>query len=424
MKNINTLSKQNISIILVNFIDHLDTALYSFFAPILAPVFFPNYDPIISLISIYTIFAISFITRPIGAYIFGTIIHIIGISRSLLYSIIGVTVTTICIGLIPNYNDIGLVSPILLIILRIIQSIFAAGENTIATLYILENQSDNNARKHSYVYETSSIAGIITASFMSTIVIYFNVSYLWRIIFFIAGGIGVVAYYLRIIEILGDNKNLENNNFSYKDILKKYRKYSIDSVKILFKYKSKLFAIILITGCTHVTYYVPFVVMNNVIPLVTEITLVQMMSLNTLLLVFDMFMIPVIGKKLLKYQAKHILLTATTVLAITIPPLWYFIAGASIIYINLIRIWIILWGIIFLCPLNIWCSQLIPKKERYIIFGFGTAVSSGVFGKLIPTISLSLFYYTQQYTVIAIYICVLLVLSILAILVNYNNSIN
>ena len=70
MKN---LSKRDYSILIGNTVDHFDTALYAFLAPIFAQLFFPNSDPMISLILAYSILATTIITRPLGSYIFGLI---------------------------------------------------------------------------------------------------------------------------------------------------------------------------------------------------------------------------------------------------------------------------------------------------------------------------------------------------------------
>jgi MFS family permease len=67
MKN---LSKRDYSILIGSAVDHFDTAIYSFLAPVFAQLFFPNSNPIISLILAYSVLATTIITRPLGSYIF------------------------------------------------------------------------------------------------------------------------------------------------------------------------------------------------------------------------------------------------------------------------------------------------------------------------------------------------------------------
>ena len=57
------LSKRDYSILIANMVDHFDTSLYSFLAPVFARLFFPNDDPMISLILAYSVLASTIITR-------------------------------------------------------------------------------------------------------------------------------------------------------------------------------------------------------------------------------------------------------------------------------------------------------------------------------------------------------------------------
>jgi len=89
------MKKKDLSILIGNSLDHFDTAIYSFLAPILSIVFFPKDDPIVALILTYGMLATSIITRPIGAIIFSIIAKKRGATLALSYSLIGVAITTI-----------------------------------------------------------------------------------------------------------------------------------------------------------------------------------------------------------------------------------------------------------------------------------------------------------------------------------------
>jgi len=67
------ISNIDVSILLGNGIEHYDTALHGILAPILAPIFFPHKDPLVSLILTYAAFATGFLTKPMGALVFGLI---------------------------------------------------------------------------------------------------------------------------------------------------------------------------------------------------------------------------------------------------------------------------------------------------------------------------------------------------------------
>ena len=71
------LTKKDISILLGNVLDHFDIALFGFFAPLLGPVFFPAYDPVVQLILTYGLSITSLLSKPIGTYLFGIILQFV-----------------------------------------------------------------------------------------------------------------------------------------------------------------------------------------------------------------------------------------------------------------------------------------------------------------------------------------------------------
>ena len=398
-------SKRDTSILIGNSLDHFDTTLYGFLAPILAPIFFPNSDQIVSLIMAYSIIATSILTRPLGVYIFGIIASKMGPLIGLSYSLIGIAITTVMIGFIPPYEVIGPYAPALLIIIRCIWGIFAAGETAIAKLFILEDKTDHDALRSSYLYQASSMIGIVVASLASTIVIYFNISYGWRLCFLLGGVTGFIGYYIR--KYNSDTSFVKKNNF--------IKLYSIDGIITLLRYKEVLLKVAILNSFSYITYSIPFIVMNNLIPLITDIDLKTMMSFNTILLVLDLLLIPVVGAKLLKYDFKKIMLYSSSCLMITILPLWYYIQGASLFYICFVRIWIVFLGVIFLCPLNIWCQKLIPGGDKYLVIGIGNAIGASTIGKMTPAICLSLYYYSNSPVAVGIYIFAITLATVLVI---------
>jgi hypothetical protein len=185
---------------------------------------------------------------------------------------------------------------------------------------------------------------------------------------------------------------------------------------ILFNHKSNIIRIALVNSFSHITYAIPFVVMNSVIPMITDIDLKTMMSFNTILLVFDMLLIPLVGRKLTSYAPNKIMFYSALSLAITILPLWYFTYQASLFYICCVRIWIVFWGVVFLCPLNLWCSSLIEGRDKYIVVGIANAIGASTIGKMTPAICLSLYYYTGSHVSIGWYVIAIISLTLIGLI--------
>lgn len=111
-----------------NFIEWFDYATYSYFAVVIAQVFFPNDDPALALIQTFAVFALSFLLRPIGAIFWGNMGDKKGRKWSLTVSVFMMAGATFCIGLLPGYAALGICAPALLLLLRMIQGFSASGE--------------------------------------------------------------------------------------------------------------------------------------------------------------------------------------------------------------------------------------------------------------------------------------------------------
>src|SRR3954447_881354 len=97
-------------------IEYSDYALYGYFSAIIAPLFFPNQDPVAALLSVLALFALSYVIIPLGGIYFGWVGDRFGRKRALLVTIIGIGLASTIIGLLPTYATVGVLAPILLFI--------------------------------------------------------------------------------------------------------------------------------------------------------------------------------------------------------------------------------------------------------------------------------------------------------------------
>ncbi len=394
-------NRRDFSILLGNLLDHFDSALYGFLAPIMAPVFFPNHDKINQLILAYSLFATSIFTRPIGAFIFGLFAKNHGAIKAMSYSLLGVATGSILVGIIPGHDIIGWKAALLLIIVRFIKGIFGAGENAIVKLYIIEDKNYRNSFKASYIYQASSIIGIILASSISTLVLISKYEYLWRFCFILGGSVGFVALILRKYS---DFKPSINTALKTESIN-------------LWKAKYKLLSIALSTGLSHITYSIPCIVMNSLVPFITDISFETMMELNIFLLVFDMVLIFFVGPIMKNFDHIKIMIYSCAAIILTVPILIFFLPNSGILYVTFVRIWIITLGVIFMCPQNLFYKKLFDgQKDQYLVTGMANAVGAGTIGKLTPAFTLWLWHINQNLIYIGIFIAVIAILTAYTIL--------
>ncbi len=179
-------------------LEYFDYASYSYLATTIAVVFFPSEDRAAALLSTFAIFALSFLVRPIGAFIWGSLGDRLGRKTILATTILIMSGSTFLIGFIPDYTVIGLAAPALLLLLRMTQSFSASGEYAGAGTFIAEYAPPKRRGLLTSVVPMAAAAGFLLASLMAT-VFYATMSpefmqtWGWRIPFIVAGPLGILA---------------------------------------------------------------------------------------------------------------------------------------------------------------------------------------------------------------------------------------
>lgn len=185
-----------------NVIEWYDFALYGFLASVLADLFFPSDDRLISLIATYAVFAVGFVMRPLGSVIFGWVGDTIGRSRTLLISVAMMALPTLLLGLLPSYASIGIAAPVLLILIRMIQGLSVGGEFSTSVTYLVETApADRRGLAGSWA-NIGSIGGMLLGSAAAAATT--NLiptgpleSWGWRLPFLFGGVLGVAGLLLR-----------------------------------------------------------------------------------------------------------------------------------------------------------------------------------------------------------------------------------
>ena len=121
------------------FVEWYDFVVYAYSAAIIAKLFFPNTDPTAALLATFGIYAVGFVMRPLGGFVFGSLGDRIGRRRVLSMVILMMGAATLGIGLLPTYSQIGLLAPILLVVCRLVQGMSAAGETVGSNAFVAEH---------------------------------------------------------------------------------------------------------------------------------------------------------------------------------------------------------------------------------------------------------------------------------------------
>lgn len=183
-----------------NILEYYDFTVYAVFSVAIGHSFFPQYSEIAQILLSLGVFAIGFLTRPVGGILFGYIADRYGRRISLIISMLGMTCSTLVMGILPGYEVIGYAAPVILVFMRLLQGLCISGEGAGAAIFILEHYQNLRPGMTAGLVHASNIAGTLLASFVGIILSYYysDVSYSWRIAFILGSIMGLIGFYFRL----------------------------------------------------------------------------------------------------------------------------------------------------------------------------------------------------------------------------------
>src|SRR6202163_4750547 len=145
-------------------IEWYDFYLYGVLALVFSKHFFsPDMDPTLALIASLFVFWTGFLVRPFGAIVFGHLGDLIGRKFTFMLTLMLMGASTFVVGLLPGYDTIGALAPILLVSMRVLQGLALGGEYGGAATYIAEHAPDGKRGLYTSWIQTTATMGIVLA---------------------------------------------------------------------------------------------------------------------------------------------------------------------------------------------------------------------------------------------------------------------
>jgi MHS family alpha-ketoglutarate permease-like MFS transporter len=233
-----------------NLVEWYDWYAYSAFSLYFASSFFPDSNPTVQLINTAGIFAVGFLMRPIGGYIFGKLADTRGRKEAMTLSVLLMSFGSLLIAFLPGYNSIGIAAPILLLIARLLQGLSVGGEYGTSATYLSEVATKERRGFYSSFQYVTLIGGQLIALGLQLVLqrIFLTDQQMhewgWRIPFVIGAILSLVALYLR--------SNLhETEAFQNKDVNAKKE----GSIKELLKHPKALTTVVGLTMGGTLAFY-------------------------------------------------------------------------------------------------------------------------------------------------------------------------
>jgi len=194
-------------------------------------LFFPEVSPAVGFIASFSTYAVGFAARPLGGLIFSHYGDRLGRKWVLVTTLLLMGVSTFMIGLLPTYDQVGLLSPILLVVLRILQGLGAGAEQAGGIVLLTETAAPGSRGRYSSLVFVGAAAGTALGAVVWILVQLWPeedvMSWGWRVVFFSSVIVTIAAFVIRrrmaespIFKELKTEGVVERQNAPIKDVLK------------------------------------------------------------------------------------------------------------------------------------------------------------------------------------------------------------
>ncbi len=185
-----------------NLLEWYDFAIYGFFAAQIGATFFPAEDKVAQVLAAFGIFAIGYVMRPLGGVVTGYIGDRLGRRAALTFSVAAMAIPTFLVGVLPGHQTLGVMAPVLLTILRVVQGLSVGGEYTTAMVFLVERAPPGRRGLLGAICGCGASAGILlgsaTGAALAAMVSAEALSeWAWRLPFILGLFVGLAGFALR-----------------------------------------------------------------------------------------------------------------------------------------------------------------------------------------------------------------------------------
>jgi MHS family alpha-ketoglutarate permease-like MFS transporter len=367
-----------------NLVEWYDFYVYAAFALYFANSFFPGNDPVVQQLNAAVLFAIGFMVRPFGGWMFGHLADHYGRRMALMLSVLLMCFGSLMIAVMPTYTAIGVGAPALLGLARIIQGLSLGGEYGTSATYLTEVADQKHRGFYSSFQYVTLIGGQLCAILVLLILqqVFLTTDELkawgWRIPFGIGALLAIVALVMR--------RSLhETDDFiASKEVARRE-----SSIRALLNYPREVLLVVGLTMGGTTAFYTYTTYMQKFLKLSVGLTDTQTTLVTAGSLVFGLCLQPIYGAISDKIGRKLVLTWfGVTGTLFTIPLLYSLqdTTSASIAFLLLAAAWLIVAG--YTSINAVVKAELFPTKVRATGVGLPYALTVSVFGGTVEPIAL------------------------------------
>jgi MFS family permease len=367
-------------------IEWYDFYLYGVLAVFFSKHFFSSaMDPTLAFIASLAVFWTGFLVRPFGAVVFGHLGDLIGRKFTFMLTLLLMGASTFVVGLLPGYDSIGALAPMLLVLMRVIQGLALGGEYGGAATYISEHAPDGRRGFYTSWIQTTATMGIVLALL---VILGCRLGFgdqafgdwAWRVPFWISAILVILSIYIRL--------KLEESPLFAR--LKEQGKASSNPAVESFS-SGKNWGLILLalfgatapegvvwyTGQFYALFYMQTVLK---VPYIT----VYILMMVVLTLAAPFFV--VFGALSDKIGRRNIMTLGFLLAALTYWPVFSWMAAVkdNAFLLGVLVFYMVILVTMVYGPIAAFLVELFPARIRYTSMSLPYHVGNGVFGGLVP----------------------------------------
>ncbi|UVT17652.1 MAG: MFS transporter [Nitrospira sp.] len=366
-----------------NVLEWYDFALFGYFAPVLSLLFFPSSDPSLSLIATFSVFAVGFLARPLGALLFGYWGDTRGRREALAWSILLMALPTCLVGMLPTYAQIGLAAPLALTALRFLQGLSVGGEFTGSVTFLVEHAAPaERGYIGSWAGFSAQIGALLGSGIGTVAAASLTAEALqewgWRIPFLSGSLIALVGWYLRrrIPESPAFERLQQTGSVSSSPVR-----------ELLLSHRAPLLQVIGLVLLHGVAFYMFYVFLPTYLTRVTDLPMGTTLTINTLCMALLAILIPVMGKLSDRVGHRWILAGGAAGLALGTVPFFLWLSSGQIALIVAAQTLITVFVAAYMGPFFAIVATLFPVSRRYTGLSLSYNMAAALFGGTAPLLA-------------------------------------
>lgn len=374
-----------------NFLEMYDFFIYGFYAQYIAKAFFPAHNQYISLMVTFSTFAAGFLMRPIGAIILGGYIDREGRRKGLMLTLAIMAIGTISIAIVPTYESIGLLAPLLVVLGRLLQGFSAGVEVGGASVYLSEIAPARHRgffvawQSSSLQLATMTAAGIgyLLNSVMMPDTIQ---AWGWRIPFFIGALIVPLLLVLRTTMRETDAFLAQRKHPEFSEIMR----------SMILNYRIIIVGALLISTTT-VAFYLSEIYTPTFGRVVLHLSASDSLLTSFAVGLVALFAVPAMGALSDRIGRRPLLIAATILaMATSYPVLLWLVSNITFYHLVLAEIWFALLYAMYNGAAMVTLTEIMPARVRTVSLAFAFSVAVALFGGFTPMISTWLIHTTTD----------------------------